>query len=78
MLCAEKERLVEEYHRAAVVYSQAIITLNRQRAQSSQSEYDRLRRAADDASTKCKEARHALANHMAEHGCGQPEALKES
>ena len=78
MLCEEKERLVEEYHRAAVVYTQAIITLNRQRAQSSQSEYDQLRRAADNASITCKDARRALTNHTAEHGCGQAEPLKDS
>lgn len=69
MLCAEKDRLVAEHRRAALVYSRAMIALNRKRATTPASEYERLRLAADGASIKCKEARLALKRHMADHGC---------
>jgi hypothetical protein len=60
MLCSEKDRLlVDEHRQPALVYSRAVITLNRQRAQSPRPEYDQLRQATDDASIKYKEARLA-------------------
>ena len=69
MFCEEKARLVAEYNRAALVYSRAISVLNQKKATYPESEYERLRGAADDARIKCKEAHLAFERHMAEHGC---------
>jgi hypothetical protein len=69
MFCEEKARLVAKYNRAALVYSRAISVLTQKKATFPESEYKKLRGAADDACIKCKEARLAFERHMAEHGC---------
>jgi len=69
MFCEERARLVAGFNRAALVFSRAISVLNQKMATSPELEYNRLREAADDARTKCTEARLTLEHHRAEHGC---------
>jgi len=69
MNCGEKARLVEEHHRAALIYSQATRELSRVGRTSPVSDYKQLRAAADEAGVKCTEARLAIIRHSAEHGC---------
>jgi hypothetical protein len=67
--CEEKARLVEEHHRAALAYSQALRALNQQRKVSSAPEYQRLRKTVDDKVANSEKARLALQRHQTEHGC---------
>ena len=69
MFCEERVRLVAEYSQAALVYARATSALKHNKASSPELEYERLRRAADDARIKCEEARLAFRRHRAEHGC---------
>jgi len=67
MECAEKTRLVEEQHRAALVYAQTARALNASRVRNA--DHEQLRATADAARKASKEARTALERHQAEHGC---------
>ena len=69
MLCLEKARLVEEYHRAVLEYSQAVRELNSKPTTSTASEHELLRDTANNASIKCKAAHLAIEKHVTEHGC---------
>ena len=67
--CEEKDRLLAEYSRASVAFSDAVATLQRKTGTSTRPEYETLRRAADDARMKSEQARLALEGHAAMHGC---------
>jgi hypothetical protein len=49
MECEARIRLVEEYHKAALVYSKAAMALNRKIGSASTAESVKLRAEADDA-----------------------------
>ena len=69
MPCEDKARLVEEHHRLSLEYSLAALALQHARSRSTVSEYQRLRRKADDAQAKSKVAGLAVKKHIGEHGC---------
>jgi len=69
LCCDEKARLVEEHHRAAIAYSQALRALNQQKKILSAPEYQRLRKTVDEKAAESEKARLALQRHQAEHGC---------
>jgi hypothetical protein len=69
MLCEEKARLFAEYNKAALIYSRLLTRLNQRMPKISQAEHERIRREADAASIKSKEARLAYERHTTEHGC---------
>lgn len=68
MPCEEKERLVSEYTRAAIIYSRGLRALKREKGPSA--EHDRLRQDANTARVNCKEAHLALESHKAIHDRG--------
>ncbi len=67
MACMVKTRLVEEYHRAALVCAQTAKALNSSRVRNPG--HDQLRARAELARKASKEALAALERHQAEHGC---------
>jgi hypothetical protein len=69
MECGEKARLIEEHHRAALAYSQAVRDLNGRIRDTPAEEYRILRAAADEARASSTEAHAALERHQSEHGC---------
>ena len=69
MECAEKIRLVEEHHVAALAYSMAAMALNRMRAISTAPASWQLRAAVDEARSKSFEARGSLERHRFARGC---------
>jgi hypothetical protein len=68
-MCEEKDRLLSEYNRAALVYARSVGELHLKRQTLDPSEFKKLRKVADDASIKCKEARLAFEWHVVEHSC---------
>jgi hypothetical protein len=69
MNCDEKQRLLTEYQRESARFSEAVDTLNRMMPISSKEDYDRLKRAADEARIGSERARLTLEQHTAVHGC---------
>jgi hypothetical protein len=69
MGCEEKDRLLAEYSRASLTFSDAVAELQRKTGTSTKPEYETLRRAADDARMKSEQGRLALEEHTARHGC---------
>jgi len=69
MKCEEKNRLGVEYGTATGKFAVAVSELQRKMGTSLKEEYARLDRAANDARLKSEEARLALEQHIAVHGC---------
>jgi len=67
--CPEKDRLLKEYQVTTENFSGAVNDLQAHRATVSQEEYERLRRAAEEARLKSEQARLALESHTAAHRC---------
>jgi anthranilate phosphoribosyltransferase len=67
--CPEKDRLLKEYQVTTENFSGAVNDLQALRGTSSQEEYERLRRVAEEARLKSEQARLALENHTAAHRC---------
>jgi len=68
-VCLEKDRLLKEYQITTENFSGAVNELQALRATSSQAEYERLRRVAEEARLKSEQARLALEHHTAAHRC---------
>jgi hypothetical protein len=68
MSCDDKKRLATEYESAAK-FSQAVADLRRKIGTSTKEEYRRLDRAANEARIFSEQARLALGQHIATHGC---------
>jgi hypothetical protein len=69
MLCPEKARLAKEYEAATAMFAIAVAQLALRIGTSPQAEYERLQRASDEARLKSEQARLALEQHAAAHGC---------
>ena len=67
--CTEKERLMRNYQKAAVAYSEAVTLLQQKMGISPREEYDRMNRVADGARLNSEGARLAFEQHRADHGC---------
>jgi hypothetical protein len=69
MSCEEKTRLGIEYEAATSKFSDAVKELRRRMGTSPKDEYDRLERASNEARVRSEQARLALEQHVASHGC---------
>lgn len=69
MSCETKSRLVSDYEAVTALFSEAVTELRRKIGTSSKEEYDRLTWGANNARVKSEQARLALEQHVAEHGC---------
>jgi hypothetical protein len=65
----EKGRLHHAYHHATVEYSRATEVLNWTRGTIPVEEYGKLRQSIAEARARSEEAREAMDQHIAEHGC---------
>lgn len=68
-MCQEKKRLAAEFEATTARFAESVRDLNRKMGTSPKSEYDRLERASDEARVKSEQARLALEQHVADHGC---------
>lgn len=69
MVCEEKTRLVGGYSTATLAFSEAVQELRRNMGTSPKEEYKRLERISTEARVKAEQARLALEQHIAAHGC---------
>jgi hypothetical protein len=69
MVCEEKTRRVDEYSAATLAFSKAVQELRRNIGTSPREDYKRLERVSSDARVKAEQARLALEQHVASHGC---------
>jgi hypothetical protein len=69
MTCQEKARLAQDYEAATVRFSEAVGRLQRNIGTSTRADYERLQRISDEARVKSEQARLALEQHLAAHGC---------
>jgi len=69
MNCEEKSRLATEYESSTAKFSEAVTDLRKKTGTSAKEEYQRLDRAANEARVKSEQARLALEQHIAAHGC---------
>ena len=67
--CIEKRRLVETYQQATARFSKQLTILNGRLGTSPRDEYDELRSAVDTERVRSEQARLALEQHVADHGC---------
>lgn len=67
--CKEKTRLATEYEIVTTKFSDAVAELRRKMGVSTREEYERLDCAANEARVKSEQARLALEQHIAGHGC---------
>jgi hypothetical protein len=67
--CIEKRRLVDSYQQATANFSRQLTILNERLGTSPRDEYDSLRRAVDAERVRSEQARLALEQHVADHGC---------
>ena len=67
--CQEKARLAAEYETATNRFAACVTDLTRKMGTSPKPEYDRLQRIADEARVRSEQARLALEQHVAAHGC---------
>lgn len=68
-VCAEKDRLLEQYQDATTKFADAVRELQKNIGTSSRAEYDRLQRASDEMRVGSERARLALEQHVAVHRC---------
>jgi hypothetical protein len=69
MTCEEKQRLLGDYEQRTNRVAASITDLNQRMGTSPQAEYDRHRRIVDEERGKSEQARLALEQHIAGHGC---------
>jgi hypothetical protein len=67
--CEEKTRLLKQYDDATLAFSNAVQELRRRIGTSPKDEYERLERVSSEARVKSEQARLALEQHVATHGC---------
>jgi len=67
--CQEKEGLLSEYGAATRKFADAVGDLWGKIGTSPRPEYERLQRASNEARIKSEQARLALEQHAAAHGC---------
>jgi hypothetical protein len=69
MTCERKTRLGAEYEAATRKFAAAVSDLQRKIGTSLKEEYARLDLAAYEARLKSEQARQAIEQHIAAHGC---------
>jgi Aminoacyl tRNA synthetase class II, N-terminal domain len=69
MSCEEKARLVQEYDVATLEFSGTVKELHQRMGTSPKEEYKRLAQISNEARVKSEQARQALEQHIAAHGC---------
>jgi len=69
MACEEKTRLATEYEAATGKFASAVTELQRKTGTSPKKEYERLDRIANEARVESEQARLAVEQHIAAHGC---------
>jgi hypothetical protein len=69
VFCEEKTRLGTEYDATTSRFSEAVRELHQRMGTSLKDEYDRLERASNEARVRSEQARLALEQHVAAHGC---------
>lgn len=69
MSCDEKKRLAAEYEASTTKFSEAVTELRKKIGVSARDLYEQLDRAANEARVKSEQARLALEQHIAAHGC---------
>lgn len=67
--CPEKKRLTAEYQGATETFSQSVSDLHAKMGVSSKEEYERLQRVSEEWRVYSEQARLALEQHIAAHGC---------
>lgn len=67
--CEEKAKLVSNYENAAKTFAAAVSELQSRTGTSSKTEYEELLRSIDKERLKSEQARIALEQHVAVHGC---------
>jgi hypothetical protein len=67
--CEEKARLAAEYQGATESFSKSVTELRQKTGTSSAEEYNRLQRASEEWRIRSEQARLALEQHIAAHGC---------
>lgn len=68
-VCPEHSALLSMYQQAALNYSDAITTLNRNVGICPKDRYDTFYRLASETNTQAYQARTRLDEHIAKHGC---------
>ena len=69
MSCEEKARLSQEYDATTTKFAEAVRQYHRNIGTTTRAEFERLQRASDEARVKSEQARLALEQHLAAHGC---------
>jgi hypothetical protein len=69
MPCEERSRLLVEFDRSVLAYSEAVEKLKTHAGIVPVSEYQRLKRAVESHRLGCEQARLALENHRLLHDC---------
>jgi hypothetical protein len=67
--CKEKSRLTQEYKTATETFSQSVAELHEKMGVSPKEEYERIQRASEEWRVHSEQARLALEQHIAAHGC---------
>jgi hypothetical protein len=67
--CEEKSRLTEEYQATTERFSKSVNELQKKMGTSPKEEYERLHRASEEWRVHSEQARLALEQHIAAHGC---------
>jgi hypothetical protein len=67
--CEEKSRLTCEYQTATETFSKSVTELQEKMGVSSKDEYERLQRISEEWRVHSEQARLALEQHIAAHGC---------
>ena len=67
--CAEKTRLVSEYHTKTSEFSRTVGILNKRMGVMTKDQYDRIREFTELARVQSENARFELERHIKEHGC---------
>jgi hypothetical protein len=67
--CGEKVRLTSEYQAATETFSKSVNELQDRIGTSSKPEYDQLLRVSEEWRVRSEQARLALEQHRAAHGC---------
>ena len=68
-LCAERERLTDDYDAAVNEYSRTVNYLRHQIGVLPKPDYERLRALCEKTRLRSEQCRLALEEHIAEHGC---------
>jgi hypothetical protein len=69
MTCEGKIRLTTAYSSHTLAFAHAVTELHQKVSTHTKEEFTHLQRVADELRVKCEQARLALEQHTAAHGC---------